>query len=102
MKGEIMADRFVTETECALRTKNIEQSLSRIEETVNTVASDLKGFKEDLNPSLGNVKQELKNHIGQEKRERERRRYVWAPWQMAITAIAAAAAVGMFIVAITK
>lgn len=97
-----MSDRFVTDTECALRTKNIEQSLERIEATVNTVADDLKGFKEVLNPTLSTVKQKLENHIGQNQREKERRKGRWTPLQVAITAITALAAIGMFIVTLVK
>ena len=104
-----MADRFVTETECALRTKNVEQSLKRIEEAVSSVSSDvsdvsseLKEFKDLLNPAFNTVKRQLEGHMEQDGQDRQRRRDKWSPWQLVITAIVALAAVGMFIVSIVK
>lgn len=99
-------DQYVTRLELDLRLKNIEQASTRIETTVVTVAEDLKEFKGILNPAFITMKQQLANHIAQDQREeerrKERRKERWSPWQIVITAIAAAAAVGMFIVAIVK
>lgn len=97
-----MADRPVTEIECALRTKNIEQSLKRIEEAVLHVSTDLKEFKSVLNPAFSTVKQQVESHIEQDGRDKQRRRDKWSPWQMIITAIVAIAAVGMFIVSLVR
>ena len=97
-----MADRPVTEIECTLRTKNIEQSLKRIEEAVSHVSTDLKEFKGVLNPAFSTVKQQIESHIEQDGQDKQRRKDRWSPWQMVITAIVAAAAIGMFIVSIVK
>lgn len=96
-----MADNgdFVTRREFDQSSKNIEQSLKRIEVTVAGVATDLKEFKEILNPAFNKMQQQLKNHI---ERDNQRRKERWSPWQIAMTAIAAVAAVGMFIVALVK
>lgn len=102
MKGETMSDRSVTERECALRTKNIEQSLKRIEEAVSNVSVELKEFKGALNPAFTTVKQQVVSHIEQDRQAKQRRRDKWSPWQMVITAIVAAAAIGMFIVSLVK
>lgn len=97
-----MADRPVTEIECALRTKNIEQSLKRIEEAVLHVSTDLKEFKSVLNPAFNTVKQQVESYIERDGQDKQRRRDKWSPWQMIITAIVAAAAVGMFIVSLVR
>lgn len=95
-------DQYVTRRELDLRLKNIEETSTRTEKAVESIAKDLKGFKEMLNPAFTTVKQRFENHIEQDKRDRQRRRERWSPWQIVITAIAAAAAVGMFIVSIVK
>jgi len=100
--AESGSDQNVTRLELDLRLKNIEQTSTRIETTVTTVAEDLKEFKGILNPTFATMKQQFSNHIAQDQREKERRKERWSPWQIALTAIAAAAAVGMFIVAIVK
>lgn len=97
-----MADRPVTEIECALRTKNIEQSLKRIEEAVLHVSTDLKEFKSVLNPAFNTVKQQVESYIERDGQDKQRRRDKWSPWQMIITAIVAIAAVGMFIVSLVR
>lgn len=97
-----MTDRPVTEIECALRTKNIEQSLKRIEEAVLHVSTDLKEFKSVLNPAFNTVKQQVESYIERDGQDKQRRRDKWSPWQMIITAIVAAAAVGMFIVSLVR
>lgn len=97
-----MADRPVTEIECALRTKNIEQSLKRIEEAVSNVSSELKEFKSVLNPAFNTVKQQVESYIERDGQDKQRRRDKWSPWQMIITAIVAIAAVGMFIVSLVR
>ena len=95
-------DQYVTRLELDLRLKNIEQTSNRIEAAVDTVAVDLKEFKGILNPTFATMKQQFAHHIAQDQREKERRRERWSPWQIVITAIAAAAAVGMFVVALVK
>lgn len=97
-----MADRPVTEIECALRTKNIEQSLKRIEEAVSRVSAEVKEFKGALNPAFNTVKQQIESHIEQDGQDRQRHRDKWSPWQLVITVIVAAAAVGMFIVSLFR
>jgi len=106
-----MTEKFVTDTECTLRTKNIEQSLkriensidercSRIESAVAAVATDLKEFKDDLNPVFSTTKQQLESHIKQERQDKQRRKERWSSFQIALLVILATATGGMFIVAL--
>lgn len=95
-------DQYVTRMELDLRLKNIEQTTIRTERAVEAVAADLKEFKGILNPAFNATKQQVVNHIEQDRREKQRRRDRWSPWQIVITAIAALAAIGMFIVSIAK
>jgi len=95
-------NQYITRRELDLRLKNIEQISTRIEETIADVAKDLKEFKSILNPAFAILKQDLAGHIEQNERETQRRRDKWSPLQLAITAIVAAAAIGMFIVSILK
>lgn len=94
-----MDNNLVTRREFDLCIKNVELSLKHIEVTVDASAADLKEFKEDLNPAFNRVQQQLINHL---KQETQNRREKWSPWQMVVTAIVAAAAVGMFIVSLVK
>ena len=91
-------DRLVTERELDLKLKNSEQALNVIKDVIAPLNGDIKLVTNTLNA----VQREFTSHIAQDQQERERRKERWTPWQLAILTVTAAAAIGMFVVVLTR